>query len=47
MDVACGMCQRYEECVTNLKRGRHRCADNMMNIVDVVDKVSRYYIEDG
>jgi hypothetical protein len=42
----CGMCQRDEECVRNLKRERHRCADNIMNRTDV-DNVLRFYIEDG
>jgi hypothetical protein len=47
MDVACDMCQGDEVCVRNLKRDRHRCADNIMNRLGVVDKVSQYYIEDG
>ena len=42
MDVACGMCQRDEECVRNLKRERHRCADNIMSRTDVADKVPQY-----
>jgi hypothetical protein len=47
MDVACDVCQGDEECVGNLKGDRHRCVDNIMNRIDVVGKVSRYYIEDG
>jgi len=47
LDIACGMCQRDEICVRNLKRDRHRCADNIMNRIDVADKVSQYYIQDG
>ena len=41
------MYQRDEVCVRNLKRDRHRFADNIMNRIDVVDKVLQYYIQDG
>jgi hypothetical protein len=47
MDVACSMHQRDEECMRNLKRDRHRCKDNVMCRMDLVDKVLGYCIEDG